>query len=142
MGSGFRDTGRFSRLPYLGMKLGHQKKVQKLHIFSLSTPGGRNLAYFRSTGSDFRDTGRFSKLPYLGTKLGCWKVPEVLHIHFFSTPGCQTEEVFSSIDSGFRDMDRFLRFAIFGQQWHIYRILVLSFYRRLSKSSLFSLYGL
>ena len=62
-GSGFRDTGRYSKLPYLGMKLCCSLKIQKLHIYSLSTPGGRNGAYVRSTGSGFRDTGRFSKLP-------------------------------------------------------------------------------
>ncbi len=128
-GSGFRDIGRFSKYPYLGMSrgqiwifghepwplakvpvvahyvtatyplllphgskvsllshygqqfprcgvalkiaiFGHETwplaKVQKLHIHSLSTLGGRNWAYFCSKGSDFRDTGRISKLIYLG----------------------------------------------------------------------------
>ena len=32
-GSGFRDTGPFSKLPYLGMKLGHWPKFQKLHKY-------------------------------------------------------------------------------------------------------------
>ena len=32
----------FSKLPYLGMKLGHWPKCQMLHIYSFSTPGGRN----------------------------------------------------------------------------------------------------
>ena len=32
-GSGFRDTGRFSKLPSLGMKLGKWPKFQKLHIY-------------------------------------------------------------------------------------------------------------
>ena len=41
------------KLPYLGMKLGHWPKFQKLHIYPLSTPGSRNWAYFRSTGSGF-----------------------------------------------------------------------------------------
>ena len=31
----------FVKLPYLGMKLGHQQKCQKLHIYPLSTPGQR-----------------------------------------------------------------------------------------------------
>ena len=61
MGSGFRDIGRYSKLPYLGMQLGHWPKCQKLHIlYSLSTLGGQNWPYFFSTGSGFRDTGRFS----------------------------------------------------------------------------------
>ena len=33
MGSSFRDMGRFSQLSYLGMKLGHWPKFQKLHIY-------------------------------------------------------------------------------------------------------------
>ena len=57
------------KLPYLGMKLGHWPKCQKLHIYPLSTPGGRNWAYFCSTDSGFRDTGQVSKLPYLGMNL-------------------------------------------------------------------------
>ncbi len=45
-GSGFRDTRRFSKLPYLGMKLGHWKKFLKLHTHSLSATRGGNWAYF------------------------------------------------------------------------------------------------
>ncbi len=64
MCSGFWDVGRFSKLPYLGMKLGHWPKSQKLHIYSLSALMGRNWAYFYSMGSSFREnTGRFSTLP-------------------------------------------------------------------------------
>ncbi len=33
MGSGFRDTGWYSKLPYLGMKLRRWQKVQKFHIY-------------------------------------------------------------------------------------------------------------
>ena len=39
-GSGFRDKGQFWKLPYFRMKLGHWPKFQKLHIYSLPTPGG------------------------------------------------------------------------------------------------------
>ena len=81
MDSGFRDTDRFSKLPYLGIKLGHWPMCQMLHIWSLSTSGGRNWAYFHSTGSGFRDTGRFSKLPYLGMKLAKWPKFQKLHIY-------------------------------------------------------------
>ncbi len=52
------------------MNLGHWQKFQKFYIHS--TPGGRNSAYFRSTGSSFKDIGRFSKFPYLVMKLGHW----------------------------------------------------------------------
>ncbi len=34
-GSGFRGTDRFSKLPYLRMKLGHWPKFQKLHVYFL-----------------------------------------------------------------------------------------------------------
>ncbi len=84
MGSGSRHTQiRFPnmKLPYLGIKLSKWPKFQKLHTYSLSTPGGRNWAYFRSTGSGFRDTDRFSKLPYLGMKLGNWPKFQKLHIY-------------------------------------------------------------
>ncbi len=37
-GSGFRDTGRFSKLPYLGMTLGHKKS--KSCIYTLFLPKG------------------------------------------------------------------------------------------------------
>ena len=40
----------FSKMTYFGMKLGHWTKFQKLHVHSLSTPGGRNWAYFQCTG--------------------------------------------------------------------------------------------
>ncbi len=78
---------RFSKLPYFGMKSRTWKKCRKLHMDHLSTPGGRNWAYFCSTGSGFRDTGRFSKLPYLGMKPGIWKKCRKLHMDLLSTPG-------------------------------------------------------
>ena len=46
IGSGFGDTSRFSKLPYLNMKLSKWPKFQKLHIYTLSTQRGRNWAYF------------------------------------------------------------------------------------------------
>ena len=33
--------GRFSKLTYLDMKLGHLPKFQKFHIYPFSTPGGK-----------------------------------------------------------------------------------------------------
>ena len=58
--SGFQDTGQFSKLPYLGMKLGKWPKFQKLHMYALSTPGGQNWAHICSMGSGFWDTGQYS----------------------------------------------------------------------------------
>ncbi len=110
MGSGFWDTGQFSKLPYLGMKLLKWSKFQKLHINSVSTPQGRNWAYFGSTGSGFRDAwdmwdmGHFSKLPYfmyLGMKLGKWPKFQKLHIYSVSTPGGRDWAYLGSTGSGF-----------------------------------------
>ena len=43
MGSGFRDTGRFSKLPYLGMKLAHWPQFQKMHIYTIFLPKGLEI---------------------------------------------------------------------------------------------------
>ncbi len=56
----------FSKLPYLGMKLGGWQKFQKLHMHSLSSP----CACFCSRDSCFWDNGWFSKLSYSGMNLG------------------------------------------------------------------------
>ncbi len=42
----FEIRAGFSKLPYLGMKSRIWKKCWKLHMDPLSTPGGRNWAYF------------------------------------------------------------------------------------------------
>ena len=78
---------------YLGMKLGHWPKFQKLHIYSLSTLVGQNWAYFRSTGSSFRDTGPLSKLPYLGVKPGHW--PKCQKLHACLPLGVEIELIFA-----------------------------------------------
>ncbi len=136
MGSGFRDNGWFSKLPYLGipkygpvfkmpylgMKLGKWPKFQRLRIYCLSTPGGRNWAYFRSTDSSFPDTAdfhncqiwawnlaigkssrscwdteRFSKLPYLGMKSG------IIYVYSFHPRGSKLS-LFLLYRQSFRDM--------------------------------------
>ncbi len=87
-GQRFLRYGWFSNLQDLGMILGHRPKFQKLHMYSLPAPRGRNWAYFWSMGSGSRDTGRFSKLPYLGMKLnGHWPQFQKLHIYSISTSG-------------------------------------------------------
>ena len=87
----------FFKLPYLGMKLGHWPKLQKLHIYSLSIQGGRNWAYFCSTGTGFQNTGQFYNLPYLDMKLGKWPKFQKLYVYNLSysrvpnfTPFCST----------------------------------------------------
>ncbi len=80
------------------------KNIQKLHIYSLSTSGGKNWACFRSTGSGFRDMGQFLKSPYLGMKLGHWPKCQKLYIYFLNyprvpsfTPVCSTVDHFQDI---------------------------------------------
>ncbi len=97
-------------------QLGHWPKCQKLHIYPFSTPGGRNWAYFCSTGSTFRDTGRFSKLPYLGMKLSKWSKFQKLHIYLLSTPRGQNWACFSPTGSGFQDMGQFSKLPYLGMK--------------------------
>ena len=68
------------------MKLGKWPKFHKLHIYALSTPGGRNRAYFCSTGTGFRDTDQFLRLPYLGMKLGKWPKSQMRKSHEIQIP--------------------------------------------------------
>ena len=69
-GQRFPKYGTIFKITIFGEEHGHWQKFHKLHIYSLSAPGGQNWAYFCSASSSFRDTGRFSKFPYLGRKLG------------------------------------------------------------------------
>ena len=98
------------------MKLGHWPKCQKLHIYPLSTPGGRNWAYFCSTGSGFWDTGQFSKLPFLGMKLGKWPKFQKFHIYPLSTPRGRNWAYFCSMGSGFWDTGQFSKLPYLGMK--------------------------
>ncbi len=66
--SGFWDTGRFSKLPYLGMKLVHWPRLQKLHTYSLNYLRGPNFAPFCSTAAHFQNMWQFFIFP-LSTEL-------------------------------------------------------------------------
>ena len=70
-------------------------KLQKLYINSLSTPRGRNWAYFYSTGSIFWDMRSFSKLPYLGMKLGHWQNFQKCTYTLFYPMGVKIELIFT-----------------------------------------------
>ena len=87
--------GQFWKLAYLGMKLGNWPKFQKLRIYSLYMPRGRNWGYYSFTCSGFSDMGRYSKLPYLGTKHGHCQKFQKLHICSLSTPGVEIELIFA-----------------------------------------------
>ena len=101
--------------------------------------GGRNQAYFHSTGSGYRHTGRFSKLPYLGIKLGLWPytlfLPQWFEIELFSLYGHQ-----------FPRHGPIFKIAIFEHEtWPLPKVPevahILSFYPRGSNLSSFLLYG-
>ena len=48
----------------LGVRSGQKPGI--LPVYLLLPPGGRNLAYFRSTMSGLGVTGHFNFLPYMG----------------------------------------------------------------------------
>ncbi len=85
-GSGFWDTDWFSKLPYFDMKPALWPKFQKLHIYTLTTPRGRNGTYFRSMGSSFPRNGLIFAI--FGHEI--WplaKIAEVAYLHSFYTRG-------------------------------------------------------
>ncbi len=77
--SSLRDTGWFSTLPHLGMKFAHWQKIQKLHIYSLSTAEASKLSPFSLYGQWFSRYSPIFKIAIFEHKT--WpvaKVPEVL----------------------------------------------------------------
>ncbi len=142
-GSGFQDTGWFSKLPYLGMKLSHWPKSRSF-TYTLSNLGGWNWAYFRSTGSGFQNTGRFSKLPYLGMKLGHWPKFQKLK-HILSSPKGSKLSLFSLYGQRFLKHRPIFKIAILGHEtWPLAKVpevVHIFFLPQEVKLSLFSLYG-
>ncbi len=105
-GSGFRDTGRFSKLPYLGMKLSHWPKFQKLHVYILFLPPrGSKLSFniLSLYDQQFPGYGPIFKMARFPD------VPEVAQVHIYtlSTPSGQNWAYFHSTSSGFRHTDQF-----------------------------------
>ncbi len=112
--------GRFSELPYLGMKLSNSPKFQKLHIYSLSITEGRNWAYFPSLGSGFWDTGQVLKLSYLGMKLGYCPKCQKLHIYPLSTPRGSKLCLFFLYSQRFPRNRQVFKIVIFGHEtWQV-----------------------
>ena len=123
--SGFRDSGRFSKLAIFGQSCTYTP------MYSLPTPGGWIWVYFRSTGSSFRHMDRFSKLPFFCIKLGHWPKCQKLHIYSLSTPGCRNWAYFHSTGSGFQDTGRFSKLPYLGMKLgHWPKLHILSFYSR------------
>ncbi len=132
-GSGFRDTCRFSKLPYLGMKLkiaifGHEtwplaKIPQVAHIHSFYPSGEGDWAYFLATGSGFRDMTRFSKLPYLGMKLGHLSKFQKLQIYSLPPPGGRKLGLFLVYGQRFLRYRQIFKIAIFGHEtWPLAKV--------------------
>ncbi len=126
-------------------QLGHWPKFQKLHIYSLSTPGRWTWDYFHSKGSRFWDIGYFSKLPYLAIKLGHWQKFRKLHIYSLLPQGVEIKLIFtlraavSEIWADFQNCHIWAWNLVIGRSsWSCTK---LSFYPRGSKLSLFLLYG-
>ena len=110
--------------------------------YTLSTLGGQNWAYFRST-SVFSDMEGVSKLPYLGTKHGHWSKCHKLHTYYLSTlRGSKLSLNFRYRSSVFWDMNRFSTLHIWA--WNLALAssgrCIHTLYPTGSKLSLFSLY--
>ena len=125
------DTGRFSNLPYLGMKLCHWQNVSKVLSFY---PSGSKLSSFLIYGQRFPRCGPIFEISIFEHET--WplaKVPEVAHI-LPSTPEGWNWAYFRSTDSEFLDTGRFSKLLYLGmklgnwprfQKLHIYGLLTL-----------------
>ncbi len=134
-GSSYQDTGRFSKLPYLGIKPAHRPKFQKLHIHHPSNSGGRNLCLFSLYAQRFPKYAPIFKIAKFGHET--WplaKVKEVAVILSFYPRG-RIWAYFRPTGSGFRDTAQFFKIAIFGHKtWLLAKVPevahVHSFYSR------------
>ena len=116
--SGFWDTGRFSKLPYLGVKLGHWPKCQKLHKPGIPNfyPQGAKLSLFLLHRQRFPRYGPIFKIDIIWHET-CLSVivPEVAHIPSFYQRE-QNWAYFCSIGSGCRDKRRLLKLPYLGMK--------------------------
>ena len=78
-GSGFQDTGRFSNLPYLGMKLGHSKVPEVAYKLSFY-PRDSKLSLFSLYEQRFQGYGPIFKIAIFG------QVPEVPQVDTEASP--------------------------------------------------------
>ncbi len=105
-------SGRFSKLPYLGMKLCHWQKFQKLHLCSLSEI--KVIFALRPAVSEIQ--ADCQHLPHLGMKLGNWPKFQKLHIYSLSTPEGRNWTYFWSTVICFRDLGRFSKLPYLGMK--------------------------
>ena len=133
---------RISKLSYFSMKFGYWQKFQKLHIYPLFTPRGRNWAYFL-----YQQFPLIFKIAVLGVKLGHWltKVPDVAHILSFYLKRVGIEFIIALRPAMCKIRADFPNFHIWA--WNLVtgkssRSCTLhTIYPRGSNLSLFSLYG-
>ncbi len=94
-GSHFQDTARFSKLPDLGMKLGHWQKFQKLHLTLFLPSGVENELIFtlRAVVSEILVVFQNCHIWHEAFPLA--KIPEVAHIYSLSTPKGSKLSLFS-----------------------------------------------
>ena len=119
-GSGFHCMSLFVvwKMPYLGMKLSHWPKFQKLHIYYLSNPGGRKLSLFSLYEQRFLRYGSILTAIFGYETCRLAKFAEVEDIYSFSVPGGRNWAYFLFLLHG----KRFLRYmpifksAIFGHK--------------------------
>ncbi len=97
-------------------QLGHLPKFQKLHIYSISNPRGRNWAYFHSMSSSVSER----RANFQNCHIWAWNLSiakcQMLHIYPVSTPGGQNWPYFRSTGSGFRDMGQFFKLPYLGME--------------------------
>ncbi len=116
--------GRFSKLIFLGMKLDHWPKCQKLHIYPLSSPGkGSNLSLFLLYGQPFARYGPIFKIAIFGHET--WplaKVPQVSHMASFYPKGAKLS-LFSLYGQRFLRYRPIFKIAIFGHDtWSLAKV--------------------
>ncbi len=94
--SGFRHTGRSSKLPYLAMKPGIWKMCQTLHMDPLSAPGGSKFSLFSLDNQQFPRYGLILKIPiFVHEAWNLKKAPYKLHMDPLSTPGVEIDLTFT-----------------------------------------------
>ncbi len=107
------DTDRFSKLPYIwawNLASGQSSRSISIPVYPLSTLGGRNWAYFCSTGSGFRDTGHFQNF-----HIWAW-IPEVALIFSFYPKWGGNWAYIHSTGSGFRGTGPFWKLPYLGMK--------------------------
>ena len=145
MGSGFWDTGRFSKLPYLGMKPGHWEKSARSCTYALFLPQGVEIEPIFVLRAVVFKMRTIFKVAIFGHET--WqvaKLPELAHILSFY-PGLKLN-FFRSKGKRFPRYEPIFKIDIFGHEtWSLVKVPeiahILSFYLMGSKLNLFSLYG-